>query len=190
LVVAFMALAVFAGPASASPDLNAAVRTAQSVWPSVAQRCGPVQIVIGALSSVNADSSAETYYSSCLVKIAPATMSTVSDVQLCSLMVHEYGHLAGLPDSSDPNSVMYPQIRPLPVCETGSASPSAAQFAANARQERRETIKDALGGLRKELRKTRAALRHAHGARRARLTTKRTRLEKRIRRLKAELKKL
>jgi hypothetical protein len=147
-----------------------------------------VQVEIGLLSALNAHSSAESYYSACRVRIAPETMRAVSDVQLCSLMVHEYGHLAGLEDSPDPNSVMYPRVGINPVCGSASASPD--QAAENARQERRETIADALVGLRKDLRQTRKARARARGAKRARLTRKVKRLEKRIRRLKAELKQL
>jgi hypothetical protein len=147
-----------------------------------------VQIEVGVLSALNAHSSAESYYSACRVRIAPETMNTVSDVQLCSLMVHEWGHLAGLDDSTDPNSVMYPRVRPNPVCGGSSTSPD--QVAENARQERRETIADSLVGLRKDLRKTRTAQRRARGAKKARLARKVKRLEKRIRRLRAELKRL
>ena len=37
--------------------------------------------------------------------------------QLCSVFVHEYGHIAGLPHSPDPLSVMYPRlVRNADVC--------------------------------------------------------------------------
>jgi Matrixin len=154
------------------------------VFPSVALRCSLVKIEIGLLSLLNLDASAEAYYSSCRVRIAPQTMQTASDVELCSLMVHEYGHLAGLDDSTDPNSVMYPRVGPNPVCEV----PSSEEAAENARQTRIETIKDRLVDLRGTLRDTRKARRHAHGAKRRRLTRKVKHLEKRIRRMQAELK--
>jgi hypothetical protein len=186
--MSLLALAIFAGPAAAAPDVNAAIRTAQSVFPAVTQRCGVVNLEIGVLSAVNADASAETYFSSCRVRLAPTTLSSVSDEQLCSLMIHEFGHLAGLDDSPDPNSVMYPRVGINPTCVRTPSS--AALEAENARQMRRETVKDTLTDLRDDLRAARKARRHARGAKHARLNRKVKHLEKRIRRLKAELKRL
>jgi hypothetical protein len=155
--------------------------------------CGPrcrcavtVGIEVRLLSLLNLDASAEAYYSSCRVRIAPEIMRSASDLELCSLMVHEYGHLAGLPDSTDPNSVMYPKVGPNPNCD--SSGPSAADTAENVLQTRREKIADTLVRLRERLRDAKRARGHAHGARRTRLTKKVKRLESRINRLKRELK--
>jgi hypothetical protein len=181
-------VAASAGPAAAAPDLAAATRTAERVWPSVPLRCHLVGLEVSLLSLLNLDASAEAYYSSCRVRIAPEIMRSASDLELCSLMVHEYGHLAGLPDSTDPNSVMYPKVGPNANCE--SSGPSPADTAENALQTRREKIADTLVRLRERLRDAKRARDHAHGARRTRLTKKVKRLESRVNRLKRELKNL
>ena len=186
-----LALAAFAtmapAPAQAAVDLSAAVRTAQRVFPSVTHRCGGVGLEIGPLSLLNVGASAESYFSSCRVRIAPATMQIASNAQMCSLMVHEWGHLAGLEHSPDPNSFMNARVPHNPVCGPSEEELRARNALENHNLARRETIRETLGELRKTLRATRKARRRARGAKRARLSRRAKRIEKRMRRLKAEL---
>ena len=183
LVLSLVCVAAFSpAPAAAAPDLNRAVSVATSVFPQVTQRCGSVSVEIGTLTLTGA--SAESYYYSCRVRIAPATMTTASNTQLCSLMVHEWGHLAGLDHSSDPSNFMNPTVPHNPVCGPPDGAPVSAGTQKAVRQD---AIKQKLADLRDALRQTRRAQRRARGAKRARLTRKAKQIERRIRRLKAEL---
>ena len=189
LTLATLAL-VAPAPAQAALDLNAAVGTAKSVFPSVTQRCGTVGIAIAPLSAVNSGASAESYFSSCRVRIAPATMQTATQAQICSLMVHEWGHLAGLEHSADPNHFMNSRVPHNPVCGPSDEQLRSLQLADASRLLRAEQIREKIIDLRESLRDTRKALRRSRGARRARLAKKAKRLEKRINRLRAELRRL
>lgn len=46
-------------------------------------------------------------YSDCRVEIGRRLMT---DAELCAVVVHEYGHLAGREHSPNPRSVMYPEV--------------------------------------------------------------------------------
>lgn len=191
LLLALLALAATAPqPARAAPDLGAAVRTAKSVFPSVTQRCGTVGIEFGLLSALNVGASAESYFFSCRVRIAPRTMATASNAQMCSLMVHEWGHLAGLEHSPDPNHFMNERVSHNPVCGLSDEQARARLALESSRAVRREAITDKLSDLRSALRATRKAKRRARGTKRVRLANRAKRIEKRIRRLKAELRSL
>jgi hypothetical protein len=191
LLLALVAIAASApAPAHAAVDLGAAVRTAKSVFPSVTQRCGVVGVEIGPLSVLNAGASAESYFSSCRVRIAPRTMTSASNAQMCSLMVHEWGHLAGLEHASDPNHFMHERVPHNPVCGLSDEEARARLALESSRELRRDAITEKLSELRDALRSTRKAQRRARGKRRARLASRAKRLEKRIKRLKAELRSL
>ncbi len=177
-------------PASAAPDLDAAVRTAKSVFPTVGQRCGGVAIEVGPLSLLNAGASAESYFHSCRVRIAPGTMTTASNAQMCSLMVHEWGHLAGLEHSSDPSNFMNESVPHNPACGLSDEEARARQALESSRALRRDAVTEKLSELRSALRATRKAQRRARGAKRARLAARTKRFEKRIERLRAELRSL
>jgi hypothetical protein len=191
LLPALAAIAAIApAPANAAVDVGAAVRTAKSVFPSVTQRCGAVGIEIGPLSALNAGASAESYFFSCRVRIAPRTMTSASNAQMCSLMVHEWGHLAGLEHSSNPNHFMHERVPHNPVCGPSDEEARARLALETSRALRRDAIADKLSELRDALRSTRKAQRRARGKKRARLARRAKGLEKRIKRLKAELRSL
>ena len=190
-MLALVAIAASApAPANAAADLGAAVRTAKAVFPSVTHRCGGVGIEIGPLSILNAGASAESYFVSCRVRIAPATMTTASNAQMCSLMVHEWGHLAGLEHSPDQNHFMHERVPHNAVCGPSDQEASARLALENSRALRRDAITEKLSDLRAALRSTRKAQRRARGKKRARLASRAKRLEKRVKRLKAELRSL
>ena len=182
--------AVAPAPAHAALDLNAAVRTAKSVFPTVTQRCGLVGVEIGPLSLLNLGASAESYRIGCRVRVAPETMTTATQTQLCSLMVHEWGHLAGLEHSPDPANFMSPLVPHNPVCGPSDQEMRAQGLAAGIRAARADEAREKIVDLRASLRATRKAQQRARGAKRARLAGKAKRLEKRIRRLRAELRSL
>lgn len=188
------ALLALAGPlpasAEAAGDLNAAMRVANTLFPSVTQRCGAVKIEIGLLSALNAGASAESYFLSCRVRYAPNTIPTATNAQLCSLTVHEWGHLAGLEHSPDPNNFMHERVPHNPACGPSDVELRARQALEGQRAQRREAIKEKLSDLRADLRATRKAHGRARGARRARLARRTKRLRTRIKRLQAEYRSL
>lgn len=175
-------------PAQAAVDLGPAIATAKSVFPAVTQRCGGVGIEIGPLRILGA--SAESYFRSCLVRIAPATMTTATSAQMCSLMVHEWGHLAGLEHSSDPSHFMNARVPHNPVCGPSDEELRARQALEGSKALRRDAIVEKLSALRGALRSTRKAQRRARGAKRARLARRAKGLEKRMKKLRAELRTL
>ena len=184
LVAALAAMAP--APARAAADVNAAVATAKVVFPQVTQRCGGVRIEVGALSALNVGASAESYFSSCRVRIALSTMTTATQAQMCSLMVHEWGHLAGLEHTSDPNHFMNAMVPHNPVCGPSDHLLQARQALEDSRALRLDAINEKLSELRAKLRATRRAQRRARGAKRARLGRRAKQLERRMERLKAE----
>lgn len=176
--------------AQAAGDLNSAIRVANSLFPSVGQRCGAVHVEIGALSALNLGASAESYFRSCRVRYAPATIPTATNPQLCSLTVHEWGHLAGLEHSPDPNNFMHERVPHNPACGPSDEQLMARQAREGERARRREAIEGKVAQLRAGLRATRRAHRRARGARRARLERRARRVSTRIKRLQAEYRSL
>ena len=189
-MLSLVGLAAMAPTPAVAADLNAAIGTAKSVFPSVTQRCGEVAIEVAPLSATNAGASAESYFYSCRVRIAPTTLTTASNAQLCSLMVHEWGHLAGLEHSPDPSNFMNERVPLNPICGPSGQQATAPQALESSRALRRDAVVEKLSGLRGALRATRKAHRRARGAKRARLARRAQQLEKRIRRLRAELRSL
>lgn len=209
---ALLGLALSATPAYAG-DLAAAVRVANAVYPGVPQRCGTVNIEHGRLDPENEANHAiaEAREDECLVILRPGIADSYSDPQLCSLLTHEWGHLAGrrFPENpSDPHHSpspadhMYgPWLVHHPACgESHDARAARQTREANARlaernaAERRETrqvaIMDRLEELKDRLRAAKAAMRHVHGARRVRYEKRIKRLRARIRSLRAEYRSL
>ena len=58
----------------------------------------------------------------CSIYLNAAAFARMPKAMVCSLVLHEYGHLAGHADSDDPGSVMYRfYVGPDPRCtDTGS----------------------------------------------------------------------
>lgn len=199
-----------AAPASESADLAAAIRVANAVYPGAPRRCGTVKIEYGRLSPPNDTSGAvaEAHESECMVRIVPGITASYGYSRLCSLLTHEWGHLAGrrFPEnasdpahSSDPNNNMYGGwLVHHPACgepddarEARQArEQSAAAAAAERRDLRRSDIKDRLSELRDELRAAKAAKRRARGARRVHHARRIRRVRGQMRRLRAEYRSL
>ena len=206
---ALLGLALSATPAYAG-DLAAAIKVANAVYPGVPQRCGTVKIEQGRLSPPNDTNGAiaEAHESECNVRIVRWITGTYSDARLCSLLTHEWSHLAGrrFPDnasdpehSPDQHDNMYGGwLVHHPACgesdEAKSQRQATAQSAAAATAEnrhiRRSDIADRLSELREELRTAKAARRRARGARRARYGRQIRRVRLEIRLLQAEYRSL
>jgi hypothetical protein len=140
----------------------------------------------------------------CTVRVKPGILTSFSDAEVCSLLTHEWGHLAGRrfpgntadpSHSPDSNDNMYgPFLVHHPACgESDQARALRQARAAWAMEhrladlaERREVIAEQLSGLKDRLRATKVAKRRAHGAKRARYARRIKRLRVRIAHLRAE----
>lgn len=202
---ALLGLALTAAPAHAG-DLAAAVRVANAVYPEVPQRCGAVRIEYGTLTPPNDTNGmwAEAHEEQCMVRIKPGVAESLSDARVCSLMAHEWGHLAGrrFPENTsdpyhslDPTDTMHGRLVHHPACgESDEARATRRTREAQARitappdrNLRRADIRDEISQLKRQFR---AAKRRAHGARRGRYARRLPRLRVKINRLRAEYRSL
>src|SRR3954451_24416256 len=83
-------------------------------------QCGAPAILLG--DFVDADVVAGADPIGCSIYLNAAAFARMPKAMVCSLVLHEYGHLAGHADSDDPGSVMYRfYVGPDPRCiATGS----------------------------------------------------------------------
>ena len=209
---ALVTLALHVTPAYAG-DLVAGVRVANAVYPGVPQRCGTVKIDYGTLSPPNDTNGAiaEANEAECMVRIRPGIVTTYSDAQVCSLLTHEWGHLAGrtfFDNVGDPYHSLNPAdnmygsrlVHHRACGESDDVKAArearearariAAEDAATVREDRRAEIVDRLSELTHRLRAAKAGKRRAHGARRDRYARRIKRLRARITRLRAEYRSL
>ncbi|MGH2799331.1 MAG: matrixin family metalloprotease, partial [Thermoleophilaceae bacterium] len=103
------------GPAQAAspPAINRAEEIAYTVYPAVAQTC-PQGVVIEEGPTVIPGAIAEAWPPPyCRVRFATLALSWD---ELCLATVHEFGHLAGLDHSVDPNDVMFEYGAHHPAC--------------------------------------------------------------------------
>ena len=210
LILACAAALLAPPPLSHAGDVGAAMRIADSVYPSVKQRCGTVAIEYGTLSPPNDTngSIAETSGFECTVRIRPDIVPAYSDAWVCSLLTHEWGHLAGrrFPDnpadpahSPNPADNMYgPRLVHHPACGEPDDARATRESAAAARlrdaEVHREVLRadlaDRLVDLRYALRRAKAAKRRSRGAARERYTRLIKRLRRQVRRLSARYRSL
>jgi hypothetical protein len=77
--------------------------------------CGSPTILLA--DFVDADVAAGADPTACRIFFNAAMFPKLSKAMICTLVLHEYGHLTGRPDSDDPRSVMYGYYRrPDPRC--------------------------------------------------------------------------
>ena len=77
--------------------------------------CGTPAIRLG--DFVDADVAAGADPVTCSIYLNAAMFARMPKAMVCTLVLHEYGHLAGRPDSDDPGSVMYRYyVRSDPRC--------------------------------------------------------------------------
>jgi hypothetical protein len=83
-------------------------------------RCGTPAIFLG--DFVDADVVAGADPVGCSIYLNASAYARMPKAMVCTLVLHEYGHLAGRADSDDPGSVMYRfYVRPDRRCsDTGS----------------------------------------------------------------------
>lgn len=198
-------LALLCAASASACDLEHGIQVAGATYPSVAERCGPVSIQIGALTA-GPNAIAEASEETCTVRIKPGVLTDNSDSFICDLLGHEWGHLAGLrfPENTadpfhslDPANPMYFQLVHRPVCGESDAAAAVRmlreQDAARSREQRaeflagrREEIRDLLRDYKRDLRYAKAQRRRARGPRRARLDREIKKIRRRVARLRAE----
>ena len=126
-----LALAVLPAAARADGVVLGPVQTgpAERAMPRVMHRavvafghvgCGTPAILLG--DFVDADVVAGADPVGCSIYLNAAAYARMPRAMVCTLVLHEYGHLAGHHDSDDPGSVMYRfYVRPDRRCaDTGS----------------------------------------------------------------------
>lgn len=109
-------LTVLCGTALAfSPSIETARNQAAALFPQVAVACPTVLLSEGPLTDPS-EYEAEAI-SPCEIRLGSGWPTWLRS-QACILLIHEYGHLAGLQHSPDPNSFMYPIPSPdaYPAC--------------------------------------------------------------------------
>lgn len=103
-VLAMCGSAQAASPYKAGPAMERWQQIAESHFTPV---CGPVTLLVAAPGEAPEDYLATADGSACTITLDPAYWSRARAIR-CAVIVHEYGHLAGLGHSGDPRSVMYP----------------------------------------------------------------------------------
>ena len=82
--------------------------------------CGAPAILLG--DFVDADVVGGADPIGCSIYLNAEAYARMSKAMVCTLVLHEYGHLAGRPDSDDPRSVMYRfYVRPDRRCLNASS---------------------------------------------------------------------
>ena len=119
----FFALSAPAGAATPA-DVDRALGVANGVYPTA---CVPV-VEEAPLYNANAD--AEAYEQDCRIRLRPDFRVATDYARLCSVMIHEKGHLAGFREaggswggkhSTDPANVMYDGSPHQAVCGMSAA---------------------------------------------------------------------
>ena len=100
--------------ADGAPEPTIQTPPAQRSMPRVMHRaviafghaaCGTPAILLG--DFVDADVIGGADPVGCRIYLNAEAYHRMSKAMVCTLVLHEYGHLAGRPDSDDPESVMY-----------------------------------------------------------------------------------
>lgn len=112
VVALLVVLAVFASSAGAH-DTAPMQDVGRATFP---QACSPVTLITGApRNPAHPDWVAWSNLPECSLTLTER-VDELDPVSACTIVVHEYGHLAGLGHSDDPASVMYAPTRPFPPC--------------------------------------------------------------------------
>lgn len=147
LVLGLLLLAALWTSSANAARLDAAQRVAANIYPP------PCAVVIET-GPVTAGHSAEAHPDRCAIRYTPG-WEDWSDHVLCSVTVHEYGHLAG--HGHEPGGWMdADQLYPGAACRwPPSEAEITARIAAEAAQARREDARYMLGQARHRLRRCR-----------------------------------
>ena len=108
-LIALLAVRAFAADVSSRPVIAQDLQLAAQYWGQAP--CASVQVLVGPMTAATGNNgvvipasevAAETALESCTITLAPQTFRDRHRFPrfTCELIVHEYGHLLGLPDSS------------------------------------------------------------------------------------------
>lgn len=177
-------IAITAGPAiatapAAAGDLPRATGIAKSVYPP------PCRLIVQLGLPATPGANAEAYRTSCTIRVRPDVASGFTDAELCALMVHEAGHIAGVPHSLDPRSTMY-AYEPTNLAYSGPP-PHPACGPTDAELDARASARAELRAARAELRRYRRCARSSHPRRRRRCARAARSTRRDIRRIRARL---
>jgi len=129
LIAALVATAALASSALAdvwTPAQTAkAVAVADAHWP--ASPCKGREAITWVKSAATADFAATAYPALCATTVAwnQVAAADPSPAFLCTVLEHEFGHLAGYEHSPDPNNVMFAILwKPSPDCAAALPGPA------------------------------------------------------------------
>jgi hypothetical protein len=145
LTATALALPSAAGAADETPWLDAGVarymRIAQAFWGGSVPTCvlnGETLVPAHAVLFDDPDPevAARGDQPGCVLRIDRGTWPTLSRVEACTIVVHEWGHMLGLGHSADPDDLMaeYPRHAPAPCAELVRRRRHAAARASRTRR--------------------------------------------------------
>lgn len=203
LLLVALVLLVLVVPASA--EVRSGVTNPEVVQRALAVAAGvhPVgcEVVVeeGPLENWTTDggvreAKAEAHHPTCTIRLSPGYPAQATWAVLCSVMVHEQGHLAGLDHSDDPTDNMHKTGPHHSACGPSDLEVARAQERVRAREVQIERLADKIDALRDRAidlkyrsRSLRRVARRTHGARKRRAIHRALRVDRRLRVVLSEL---
>jgi hypothetical protein len=119
--VAFFAASLIASSAASGSTPSS---TQIAAWQQIARSyftpvCLAPEVTVTWASTEDPSSAAQALYDDerCEIRLNPVVFPTLTPEMQCNIVVHEYGHLAGLDHSPDPGSIMFAFPHPvIPEC--------------------------------------------------------------------------
>jgi hypothetical protein len=129
LITALVATAALSSSAQADvwtpAETTKAIAVADAHWP--ASPCHGREQITWIKTATTADFAGTAYPDECATTIAwnQVAAQDPSPAFLCTVLEHEFGHLAGLGHSPDPNNVMFAVLwKPTPDCAAALGGPA------------------------------------------------------------------
>ena len=119
--MAFFAASLIASSAASGSTPGS---TQIAAWQQIARSyftpvCVAPEVTVTWASTEDPSSAAQALYGpeQCEIRLNPVVFPTLTPEMQCNIVVHEYGHLAGLGHSPDPGSIMFAFPHPvIPEC--------------------------------------------------------------------------
>jgi hypothetical protein len=121
IAVAFFAAFLIASSAASASTPNS---TQLAAWQQIARSyftpvCATPEVTVKWTATDEPGWAAQAFYDPqhCELRLSPTLFPTMTAEMQCNMVVHEYGHLAGLGHSPDPASIMFTAPQPvIPEC--------------------------------------------------------------------------